>query len=102
MRENVGVHRDALELIAVLYRDDGVQVNAFLRRVQIAADASAYAKLMSAPIEIMQEIAIPVADHYYLRTAFHETPTGRIGALEVPTEWIKVTPQTTVHETSAP
>ena len=25
-----------------------------------------------------------------------------LGALEVPTEWIKVTPQTTVHETSAP
>jgi hypothetical protein len=90
--DNGGLHRDALELVAVLYRDDGAVVNTFSRKFSINVDGDGYNRILSAPLALDQNIAIPVEGNYYLRTAVHEIPTGRIGAIEIPTEWIKLAP----------
>ena len=90
--ENGGLHRDALELVAVLYRDDGAVVNTFSRKFSINVDGDGYNRILSAPLALDQNIAIPVEGNYYLRTAVHEIPTDRIGAIEIPTEWIKLAP----------
>jgi VWFA-related protein len=90
--DNGGLHRDALELVAVLYRDDGAVVNTFSRKFSINVDGDGYNRILSAPLALDQNIAIPVEGNYYLRTAVHEIPTDRIGAIEIPTEWIKLAP----------
>jgi VWFA-related protein len=90
--DNGGLHRDALELVAVLYRDDGVVVNTFSRKFSINVDGDGYNRILSAPLALDQNIAIPVEGNYILRTAVHEIPTDRIGAIEIPTEWIKLAP----------
>ena len=94
-----GVHHDALEFVAVLYRDDGVVVNSFTHTVPIFGDAGWYSRILSAPLALDLTIAVPIESnyaHYYLRTAVHEIPTDRIGAIEIPTEWIKLPPPQTL------
>jgi VWFA-related protein len=85
-----GLSHDALEFVAVLYRDDGVVVNSFTHTVPISGDFDWYSRIMSAPLAFDRNIAIPVGGNYILRAAVHEVPTDRIGAIEIPTEWIKL------------
>jgi hypothetical protein len=82
------LHRDALEVIAVLYRDDGSVINTFTRKLPVTANSAS----LATPVEFTQPIAIPVDGNFYLRTAVHETATDRIGAIEIPTESIKAPP----------
>jgi hypothetical protein len=41
-----------------------------------------------------QTVAIPIsaADNFFLRAAVDEEPAGRIGAIEIPAEYIKAPP----------
>jgi VWFA-related protein len=91
-----GTHRDALEFVAVLYRDDGAVVNSFTHTVPISGDFAWYSTMMSAPLALNLTIAIPVEGNFILRTAVHEVPTDRMGVIEIPTEWIKLPPPQTL------
>jgi hypothetical protein len=95
--ENGDLHHDALEIVAIVYRDDGAVVNSFVRKPSIVLDDNQYARMMAMPLELTQNIAIPLEStdasnfaHYILRTSVHEVPTDRIGSIEVPDEWIKL------------
>jgi hypothetical protein len=87
------VHQDALEFVAVVYRDDGVVVNSFSGKTPISVDDQGYRRIMSAPLTLDRAIAVPLESnsaHYVLRVAVHEIPTDRIGAIEIPAEWVKL------------
>lgn len=83
-----GTHRDALQFVAVLYRDDGVVVNSFTHTVPLSGDFAWYSTMMSAPLALDLSIAIPLEGNFILRTAVHEVPTDHIGAIEIPVESI--------------
>ncbi|MGA1981355.1 MAG: VWA domain-containing protein [Acidobacteriaceae bacterium] len=88
---SAGVHHDVLEFVAVLYRDDGAVVNSFSGKATLTVDDQGYARIMSAPLTFDHAIASPIESnlaHYYLRTAVHEVPTARVGAIEIPVESI--------------
>jgi len=94
-----GRHHDTLAFDAVLFRDDGVVVNSFSGKVPITVDDQGYSRIMSAPLALDRTIAIPLESnyaHYILRTAVHEISTDRIGAIEIPAEWIKLAPAQTI------
>jgi hypothetical protein len=100
--ENGDLHHDALEIVAIVYRDDGAVVNSFVRKPSITLDDDQFTRMMAAPLELSQSIAIPLEStdagnfaHYILRTSIHEVPTRRVGTIEVPAEWIKLPPTQT-------
>ena len=92
-RDPSGAYRDDLEFVAVVYRDDGTPANsiASTEQVKVSGDEGALAP----GITFDQTIALPVSGNpvpgnFVLRVAVDEHSSGRIGAIEIPTEEIKV------------
>jgi hypothetical protein len=104
-QDSPGAYHDRLQFVAVVYRDDGTPANsiASTEQVQISGDGSE-GQLTSA-VTFDQTIAIPVAGNplpgsFFLRVGVQEIATGHIGAVEVPTEWIKLPPPQSIANAS--
>jgi VWFA-related protein len=100
-QDSLGGYYDSLQFIAVVYRDDGVPANSIQENEQIQVSAGGLARALNTGINFDQTIAIPVdgnpvPGNFFLRIGIAERPSGHIGTLEIPTEWIKLPPPQTV------
>ena len=99
--DSLGGYYDSLQFIAVVYRDDGVPANSIQENEQIQVSAGGLERALNTGIDFDQTIAIPVdgnpiPGNFFLRVAVAERPSGHIGTLEIPTEWIKLPPAQTL------
>ena len=95
-----GGYTDTLEFAAVAYRDDGLPANSIDYTAHIDVNPTQYAQIMAKGLNYDQTIAIPITelkDNFFLRAGVHELPTNRIGAIEIPSEWIKLPPSENNH-----
>jgi VWFA-related protein len=92
-----GGYSDALQFIAIVYRDDGLVANSIAYTANIQIAAGQIEDIQANGITFDQTIAMPVPGnpipgYFFLRAGVDELSTGHIGTLEVPVEWIKPTP----------
>lgn len=86
-------YTDTLELIAVVYNDDGAIVNSLVSTIPMVLRTDEYLKAINNGMGALQTIAIPSHGDYFLRLGVHDLNSGHIGALEIPAESIKLTAQ---------
>jgi VWFA-related protein len=79
-----GIHRCALEISTYVYNRDGELLIMAHNAVSQSMSAADYAKLQTSGMAFHQEVSVPVAGQYYLRTSIHDLNSDRIGAVEVP------------------
>ena len=84
-----GRYHDNLQLITILYRDDGVIANSIASTVPIEIAADDLDSVMVSGLTFDQKIAVPTTGNFFLRAGVGETSTSHVGALEIPVEWIK-------------
>jgi hypothetical protein len=97
-----GSYRDDLRFIAIVYSDDGSVANSVSTTAHIQVSANNLENIMAEGVIFDENISIPtrreaaavdvLAPNFFLRVAVNENSTGRIGALEVPVETIKLPP----------
>jgi VWFA-related protein len=99
-RTGGGFH-DMFQFVIVIYRDNGEPVNSIATLAPIDLSAADYARVMRNGLSFEQTVAIPtkintnatpVTANFFLRAGVEEVETGRIGAIEVPAEWVKALP----------
>ena len=95
MRNPSGLYHEDLKTIAVVYRDDGITANSLATTTHLDLSADDFEAIQASGITLDQTIAIPTTEHFFLRAVVSEDSTKRIGALEIPAEWIKVPPPAT-------
>jgi hypothetical protein len=100
-RDSSGSYRDEVQFVVIVYRDDGVEANSFssFEHVQVAAEDME--DPLNSGITYDQTIAVPISanpipGNFYLRIAVDEHSSNRVGAIEIPTEWIKLPPPQTI------
>jgi VWFA-related protein len=89
-----GLYHDELRTIAIVYRDDGIAANSYATTTHFDLSAADVEAIQVSGFTLDQTLAIPIsaADNFFLRAAVDEEPTGRIGAIEIPAEYIKAPP----------
>ncbi len=96
-------HHGVFRFVIVVYRDNGEPVNSITSTVTVNVSDAEYVKMLRNGMSFEQTVAIPtkintnaapVTANFFLRAAVDEVETGRIGAIEVPAEWVKVLPET--------
>jgi VWFA-related protein len=90
-----GTYRDELQLVAMVYRDDGLVANSLATTVPFQISADDLESVQMSGVTVDQTIAVPVTGNplpgsFFLRFGVNETSTGHVGAIEVPAEWIKL------------
>ena len=95
-----GVSRDDLRFVAMVYRDDGFVANSISTTAHVQVTAEDIENLMTSGVSFDQTIAVPVEGNFYLRAGVQEAASGRIGAIEVPTAWVKTEPADIVATTA--
>ena len=90
-----GSFSDGLRFVAVLYTDDGFEVNSIATPGRTAGDAQEYGRMMKAPFSFDQTIAVPTEGFFYLRVGVHEFGSDHIGAIEIPIDALKPSLQNT-------
>jgi VWFA-related protein len=80
---------DVLRFVAVLYTDDGFEVNSIATPGRTAGDAQEYEHMMKAPFSFDQTIAVPTEGFFFLRVGVHEFGSDHIGAIEIPIDALK-------------
>ena len=81
-----------LQFVAALYRDDGIVVGSIATPGRIHFPSSDLPTIMSKPLGFEQTLSVPTTGIFFLRVAVQEKGAGRIGALEVPIESIRLVP----------
>jgi VWFA-related protein len=89
-----GLYHDELRTIAIVYRDDGIAANSYATTTHFDLNAADVEAVQVSGFTLDQTVAIPIsaADNFFLRAAVDEEPAGRIGAIEIPAEYIKAPP----------
>jgi hypothetical protein len=100
-----GGYRDELQVVAMVYRDDGLVANSLATTVPIQVSADDLESEQVYGLTLDQTIAVPVTGNplpgnFFLRVGVRETPTGHVGAIEVPAEWIKLPAETVATNTT--
>jgi hypothetical protein len=91
-------YADSLQFVVAAYRDDGTLANVVGSTEQVRVSASQMQAALASGISFYQTIAVPVAGNpipgnFFLRAAVTEKATARVGAIEIPAEWIKALSQ---------
>jgi hypothetical protein len=92
VRTAAGIYHDELKVVIVVYRDDGVAANSCATITNLDLSADELEHVQAVGITLDQPIAVPVYDNFFLRAVVSENSTNRIGALEIPAEWIHLGP----------
>ena len=90
-----GSFSDGLRFVAVLYTDDGFEVNSIATPGHSAGDAQEYERMMKASFSFDQTIAVPTEGFFFLRVGVHEFGSDHIGAIEIPIDALKPSFQNT-------
>lgn len=85
-----GARHGSLEFVAVVFANDGAQVNSIMKTVSLDLTASEYRELLVSGLHINQQIAIPVKGSFFLRLGIHDKNGDQVGALEIPVDQIKL------------
>jgi VWFA-related protein len=97
VRTASGSYRDDLQFVAIVYRDDGLIANSLSTSAHVQIPADDPGNVLTLGVTFDQTIALPIAanplpGNFFLRVGVREVATDRIGAIEVPAEWIKLPP----------
>jgi VWFA-related protein len=97
VRTPSGSYREDLQFVAMVYRDDGLVANSLSTNAHIQIPADDPDNILTLGATFDQTIALPVTGNplpgsFFLRVGVHELATDRIGAIEVPAEWVKLPP----------
>jgi VWFA-related protein len=91
--QRVGSYHGNIQFIAIVYDSGGNIVNSLVNTREIQVDAAAYSRIMqSSGLALDETIAVPAKEDFFLRLGVVDLISGRIGALEVPVETIKLQP----------
>jgi len=105
-RDSLGGYYDSLQFIAVVYRDDGAPVTSIQSNEQIQISAGGLARALNSGITYDQTIAVPLdgnpnPGNFFIRVGVAERPSGHVGTIEIPTEWIKLPSPSNPHSNIA-
>jgi VWFA-related protein len=94
-KDSLGGYYDSLQFIAVVYRDDGAPVNSIQSNEQIQVSAGSLAGALNSGITYDQTIAVPldgnpIPGNFFVRAGVAERPSGHVGTIEIPAEWLKL------------
>lgn len=78
-----------VQLVALLYDDQGQRVNSGTEEVPIDLDKASYVQLERSGLGLGMTIAVPAKGNYFLRLGVRDVETDRVGALEIPVDRIK-------------
>lgn len=102
VREANGLYRDNLRFVVMVYRDDGLTANSLSTRWHIEVTGENLENVLATGVTLDQTIAIPVDGHYFIRAGLQDAETGRTGAVEVPSEEIRLSPGSSLAENQPP
>jgi VWFA-related protein len=99
-RDQSGDLSDALQFVVVIYRDDGFPANSIATTEDVRVSADRIEETLTSGIVFDQTIAVPlngnpIPGNFFLHIGVCERSSNRVGTIEVPTEWIKVSPTQT-------
>jgi hypothetical protein len=105
-RDSLGGYYDSLQFIAVVYRDDGAPVTSIQSNEQIQVSARGFAGAVNSGITYDQTIAVPLdgnpnPGNFFVRVGVAERPSGHVGTIEIPAEWIKLPSPSNPHSNIA-
>jgi hypothetical protein len=94
-QDSLGGYYDSLQFMAVVYRDDGVPASSIQSNEQILIPAGGLARALNSGITFDQTVAVPlngnpVPGSFFVRVGVAERPSGHVGTIEIPSEWIKL------------
>ena len=85
-----GSYHNTLEYIAMVYDDQGTVVNGVVAKIPVNVDGPSYKKILTGGIGTIQTIAVPSKGKYFLRLGVHDINGNLVGALEIPSDAIKL------------
>jgi len=94
-----GARHGSLEFVAVVFANDGAQVNSIMKTVSLDLTASEYRELLVSGLHINQQIAIPVKGSFFLRLGIHDKNGDQVGALEIPVDQINLNVPVAITQT---
>ena len=97
-----GRYQFSTELLTYVYDAAGAVINIAAQKAQGNLSISNYANLRRVGLQFHQEISVPVAGEYYLRTSLRDLETDRYGSVEIPVASVANRPPRTAAATAAP
>jgi VWFA-related protein len=85
-----GMRHGAVEFVAVVYSNDGEEVNSIIETASMDVTAERYRELLVSGLQMKEEIAIPAKGVFFLRLGVHDKVGDQVGALEIPVDQIKL------------
>jgi VWFA-related protein len=79
-----GHYEFSAEVLTFVYDASGAVINRAALKARGNLSASTYANMRHTGLPFHQEISVPEAGEYYLRTAVHDLATDRSGVVEIP------------------
>lgn len=96
-----GHYQFSTELITYVYDTGGAVINIAAQKAQGNLSISNYANLRRVGLQFHQEVSVPVAGEYYLRTSLRDLDTDRYGSVEIPIASVaKLSPLTAAATTT--
>jgi hypothetical protein len=85
-----GLRHGLVEFVAVVYAQDGAEVNSLKTTAKFDVTAGQYRDLLTSGLPEKLEIAVPVKGNFFLRLGVHDLTGDQVGALEIPVDQIKM------------
>ena len=85
-----GLRHGLVEFVAVVFAQDGAQVNSLKTTAKFDVTPGQYRELLTSGLPEKLEIAVPVKGNFFLRLGVHDLTGDQVGALEIPVDQIKV------------
>jgi len=79
-----GHYQFSTEVITCVYDTNGVLINTAVQKAHGNLTASSYANMAHTGLPFHQEVSVPAAGTYFLRTSVHDLDTDRYGSVEIP------------------
>ena len=83
---DLSYYQGHMELVAVLYDDQGQRVNSKMADVPLLLDKGTYEQMERSGVGAALTIQVPVKGSYFLRMGVRDVETDRVGALEIPVD----------------
>lgn len=79
-----------IQLVAVLYDSQGQKMNSDMGELPLDIDKASYDQIERSGLATGMTIAVPAKGDYFLRLGVRDMKTGRIGAVEIPMDRVKM------------
>lgn len=87
-----GSYESTVVFAMVVYDADGHVVNQGIRTGRVVVPQDHYADVLAHGLGVRQSIDVPARGNYFLRVAFHDPASDRVGAVEIPVAALKPEP----------